>query len=354
MKVLITGAEGFVGRYAQAAMPCVPLSREVDPRDCKSLTDKFCEFNPDTVLHMAAQSYVPTSFENSRETFDINFIETLNLLEALNYSGFRARMLFICSGDTYGQVPEAALPVCEDQPLRPRNPYAVNKVAAEALCYQWSQTSDFEIIMVRHFNHIAPGQSPRFAIADCARQVTQIRLGRRAPVLQVGDIDVTRDFIDVRDVVHAYLLLLEQGQNGGIYNVCLGREYRVPDLLEQLFTLAGIQVRIEQDPARLRRVEQRRMVASFDALQRDTGGSRKFPWNRAFKTYSTIGRNHCNEQACLHHRYHRPGRRLSGQTSAGKKLRSLRPHRPSRDRHHKPFAETRHRQAGAFVGWRPD
>ena len=159
----------------------------------------------------------------------------------------------------------------EDHPLRPRNPYAVSKVAAEALCYQWSQTAGFEIVMVRPFNHIGPSQSPRFAIADFARQVTEIRLGRRAPVLQVGDIDVTRDFTDVRDVVRAYGLLLERGRNGGIYNICSGREYSIRDLLQQLITLAGIDATIEQDPARLRRAEQRRMVASFEALHRDTG-----------------------------------------------------------------------------------
>ncbi|WP_139110812.1 GDP-mannose 4,6-dehydratase, partial [Acidithiobacillus thiooxidans] len=177
----------------------------------------------------------------------------------------------------------AALPVREDHPLHPRNPYAVSKVAAEALCYQWSQTSSFEIVMVRPFNHIGPGQSPRFAIADFARQVTEIRLDRREPVLQVGDIDVTRDFTDVRDVVRAYALLLEKGRNGGIYNVCSGREYRIRDLLRQLLALAGIEATIEQDPVRLRRAEQRRMVASFDLLHQDTGWQPAIPMEESLQ-----------------------------------------------------------------------
>ncbi|OCB03890.1 NAD-dependent dehydratase, partial [Acidithiobacillus ferrivorans] len=205
------------------------------------------------------------------ETFDINFYGTLNLLEALQSIGFRGRMLFVGSGDTYGQVPEAALPVREGHPLHPRNPYAVSKVAAEALCYQWSQTSGFEIVMARPFNHIGPGQSPRFAITDFARQITEIRLGQRPPVLQVGDIDVTRDFTDVRDVERAYALLLEKGRNGGVYNVCSGREHSIRELLQRLIALAGVVVRIDQVPARLRPAEQRRMVASFEALHRDTG-----------------------------------------------------------------------------------
>ncbi|MHB8225585.1 GDP-mannose 4,6-dehydratase [Acidithiobacillus sp.] len=283
MKLLLTGANGFVGQYVQAALPCVPLPDGLDLRDRAALTAAVIAIQPDTVLHLAAQSFVPAAFENPRETFDINLTGTLNLLEALQAAEFRGRMLFVGSGDTYGQVAEAALPVREDHPLHPRNPYAVSKVAAEALCYQWSQTSGFEIVMVRPFNHIGPGQSPRFAIADFARQVTEIRLGRRAPVLQVGDIDVTRDFTDVRDVVRAYGLLLEHGRNGGVYNVCSGREYRIRDLLQQLITLAGVEASIEQDSARLRRAEQRRMVANFAALHRDTGWQPAIPMEESLQ-----------------------------------------------------------------------
>ena len=271
MKRLLTGAHGFVGQHVQAAVSCTPLPPEVDLRDRQTLAAAVARIRPEAVIHLAAQSFVPASFENPRETFDINLMGTLNLLEALQAADFQGRMLFVGSGDIYGQVPEVELPVREEHPLHPRNPYAVSKIAAEALCYQWSQTSGFEIIMVRPFNHIGPGQSARFAIADFAKQVMEIRLNRRAPVLHVGDIDVTRDLTDVRDVVHAYTLLLDQGQNGGIYNICSGQEYRIRRLLEQLIALAGIDAKIEQDPARLRPAEQRRMVASFDRLQRDTG-----------------------------------------------------------------------------------
>ncbi len=270
VKHLLTGANGFVGQAMQAALPCVPLPVGLDLRDRAALNAAIAEIQPDMVIHLAAQSFVPASFENPHETFDINFYGTLNLLEALQSIGFRGRMLFVGSGDTYGQVPEAALPVREEHPLHPLNPYAVSKVAAEALCYQWSQTAGFEIVMARPFNHIGPGQNPRFAITDFAHQVTEIRLGRRPPVLQVGDIDVTRDFTDVRDVERAYALLLEKGRNGGIYNVCSGREHSIRELLQRLLALAGVDARIEQDPARLRPAEQRRMVASFAALHRDT------------------------------------------------------------------------------------
>ncbi|MGC8724885.1 MAG: GDP-mannose 4,6-dehydratase [Acidobacteriota bacterium] len=283
MRLLLTGAQGFVGRYVQAATPCVSLPEGLDLRDRAALTAAVAAIAPDAVLHLAAQSFVPASFENPRETFDINFTGTLNLLEALRAAEFRGRMLFVGSGDTYGQVAETALPVREDHPLRPRNPYAVSKVAAEALCYQWSQTSGFEIVLVRPFNHIGPGQSPRFAIADFARQIAEVRLGRRAPILQVGDIDVTRDFTDVRDVVRAYGLLLKRGRNGVVYNVCSGKEYRIRDLLRRLLILAGVEATIEQDPARLRRAEQRRLVGSYAALARDTGWRPEIPMEQSLK-----------------------------------------------------------------------
>lgn len=283
MNLLLTGANGFVGQYVQAALSGVPLPKGLDLRDHAALTAVVAAIRPDAVLHLAAQSFVPAAFENPHETFDINFMGTLNLLEALQSSGFMGRMLFVGSGDTYGQVSEADLPVREDHPLRPRNPYAVSKVAAEALCYQWSQTSDFEIVMARPFNHIGPGQSPRFAISDFARQVMEIYLGRRPPLLQVGDVDVTRDFTDVRDVVRAYSLLLERGRNGEIYNVCSGREYRIRDLLHQLMTIAGVEAKIEQDASRLRRAEQRRMVARYDVLLRDTNWQPEIPMEQSLQ-----------------------------------------------------------------------
>ena len=180
-------------------------------------------------------------------------------------------MLFVGSGDTYGLVPETRLPITEDLPLRPRSPYAVSKVAAEALCYQWSQMEKFALVMTRSFNHIGPGQSERFVVSDFAKQVIEIKQGRRKPILSVGDIDVTRDFTDVRDAAAAYALLLERGGNGEIYNVCSGVERSVRSLLVRLLELANVEARIEQDPNRLRIGEQRRFRGSYEKLHRDTG-----------------------------------------------------------------------------------
>jgi GDP-4-dehydro-6-deoxy-D-mannose reductase len=279
MKLLLTGSDGFVGSALLRYRSCVPLTddgRNVDLRDVECVARAIGAIKPDAVIHLAAQSFVPRSFIDPRETYDINFVGTLNLLNALKVGGFAGRFLFVGSGDSYGLVSEGNLPVIEEHPLRPRNPYAVSKVAAEALCYQWSQTEGLDAVMTRSFNHIGPGQSDRFAISDFARQVVEIRQGRREAVIRVGDIDVTRDFTDVRDIVRAYLLLLDHGRTGEAYNVCSGTEHSLRALLTRLLGLAGVEARIEQDGSRLRSAEQRRMCGSNGKLRLDTGWSSEY------------------------------------------------------------------------------
>jgi len=279
MKLLLTGSDGFVGSALRRCRPCVALADDdgsVDLRDGDRLKRAVERIAPDAVIHLAAQTFVPASFANPRETYDVNFLGTFALLDALKTAGFAGRFLFVGSGDGYGVVAPEALPIDEGRLLRPRSPYAVSKVAAEALCYQWTQAEGFEIVMTRSFNHIGPGQSDRFVVADFARQVIEIRKGLRKPLISTGDIDVTRDFTDVRDVVQAYLLLLERGRSGEAYNVCSGAEHSIRDVLQRLLELAGVQAAVERDPSRLRRAEQRRMCGSPRKIEHDTGWTRRF------------------------------------------------------------------------------
>jgi len=222
-------------------------------------------------LHLAAQSFVPASVKDPRATYEVNFFGTLNLLQALKAGGFRGRMLYVGSAEEYGAVRDEDLPVVESCPLRPRTPYGVSKAAAELLCYQWTQDQGFEIVMSRPFNHLGPGQAEHFVVPDFAKQVTEIKLGRREPVLKVGAIDVTRDFTDVRDVVQAYLALMERGESGEAYNVCSGREFSIREILEELIRLAEVKCRIIVDNARLRAVERKRNRGSFEKLAKCTG-----------------------------------------------------------------------------------
>ena len=173
-------------------------------------------------------------------------------------------MLYVWSADVYGAVRDKEFPIVESYPLRPRTPYGVSKAAAELLCYQWTQDQGFDIVMTRPFNHIGPGQAEHFVVADFAKQVTEIRLSRRDAVIKVGAIDVTRDFTDVSDVALAYLALLARGVTGEIYNVCSGREYRIREVLEALIRQAGIKCKMVEDHARLRVVERKQNLGSFD------------------------------------------------------------------------------------------
>jgi GDP-4-dehydro-6-deoxy-D-mannose reductase len=279
MKLMVTGSEGFVGSALQRSRPCIALADadgNVDLRDRARVERAVASIAPEAVVHLAAQSFVPESFARPRETYEVNFIGTLNLLEALKNAGFKGRFLYVGSGDCYGLVAPNELPIDEAHTLRPRSPYAVSKAAGEALCYQWSQSEAFEIIMTRSFNHIGPGQSERFVVSNFARQVVEIHKGTRTAIIRTGDIDVTRDFTDVRDVVQAYLLLLERGSAGEVYNVCSGSEQSVRDLLTRLLRLAGVEAAVELDQTRLRRSEQRRICGSPRKLERDTGWKREY------------------------------------------------------------------------------
>lgn len=286
MKILVTGASGFVGSFFRQVTPCfIPLqhqSREIDLRNAEQIQSAISKIMPDGVVHLAAQTFVPQSFVDARETFEVNFLGTLNLLSALKSVGFSGRLLFVSSGEVYGNVPPERLPVVEEEPLKPRNPYAVSKMAAEGLCYQWSQTEKFQIVMTRSFNHIGPGQSDRFVVSNFARQIVEIKKRTRNPVLQVGDIDVSRDFLDVRDVVRAYQQLLECGDNGESYNVCSGVERTVREILERLLQLSNVEVTVQQEQDRFRRSEQRRMVGSAEKLKK------QIPWMPQFDLQDSL------------------------------------------------------------------
>jgi len=273
--ILVTGDSGFVGQHVLASWPgAVGLSAlgpAMDVRDQAALVAGLHRLQPRAVLHLAARSFVPDSFRAPELTFEVNVMGTLRLLQALAETGFAGRFLFVGSSDAYGLVPQDALPITEERALRPRNPYAASKAAAEALCFQWSQCGPFEVLMARPFNHIGPGQSAEFVMSDFARQVARVAAGQQAPVLEVGNLAATRDFLSVLDVVRAYALVLTDGHKSEIYNVCSGSECSVQSLLMRLLALSGVEVEIRVDSARFRPADQPRMCGSFAKLHQHTG-----------------------------------------------------------------------------------
>lgn len=269
--LLVTGANGFVGRYVFAASEDwkarfgyapLALPHGVDVRDAVAVDRVIAEAKPAAVLHLAAQANVPQSFQDPRGTYEVNVLGTLTLVQAVKRHVPTARILLVSSGDVYGQVAEADLPIVETRAPAPRNPYAASKVAAEVMLQQWQLSEGLHALIARPFNHIGPGQSEAYAVATFARQIAEIAAGKRPPKLDVGNLDVTRDFTDVREVVHAYGLLLRNGIAGEIYNVCSGVEVTLSEIVCRLLDCARVKVDIVVDPARVRPSEQRRVRGS--------------------------------------------------------------------------------------------
>lgn len=283
-QLLVTGAGGFVGKHVRAAveagafgrysMASIPANFEI--RDEDQTDSLIADTQPDAVIHLAAQSFVPRSFEDPRGTLETNLIGTLNVLRALSRVHFAGRLLYVSSGDVFGLVPDGDLPVTEALKPKPRSPYAVSKIAAEELCLQWLRAHRLDVVIARPFNHIGPGQAADFAIPSFARQIIEIERGDRPAVLDVGDIDTTRDFTDVRDVVAAYAKLLQCGKSGSTYLIGSGVEYRMRDLIGLMCEACHVSPEIRQDPARMRPAEQRRMVADASLLRGDTGWKPKY------------------------------------------------------------------------------
>ncbi len=287
-RLFVTGLTGFVGQHLQSRLASpdstwelLPAAAPYDLTDAESLSDLWPQM-PDAVIHLAGQTFVPEAFRDPARTLAINLFGTLNLLQALKARGFTGTFLYVSSGDVYGQVGESALPITEQQPPCPRNPYAVSKLSAEFLSLQWGLSEGWSVLVARPFNHIGSGQKDSFVIASAARQINRIKLGLQGPQLEVGDIDVTRDFLDVGDVISAYLALLESGTAGQVYNICSGREQSIRSLIEQLGDLAEVELQLVQDPARMRRADQRRVCGNHAKLATATG------WAPAITTQQSL------------------------------------------------------------------
>lgn len=272
---LIVGGTGFVGSHMQRSLlqsfKVIATDRISDIRDAIKIGNLVKSTSPDVVVNFASITTVKESLQDPLDTYRIGFLGTLNLLEALKESGFKGRMLNISSSESYGFPSIDLLPVNEDAPLRPMSPYSVSKVATEALCFQWSQNEDFEIVTARPFTHIGPGQSDRFAISNFAKQLAEISLGTKEPFIYVGNLNATRDITDVRDVVRGYAYLLDRGHNGQAYNICSGKETSIKTLLNELIELSGLTVSIELDDSLLRNVEQNRIYGSYEKIHKETG-----------------------------------------------------------------------------------
>jgi GDP-4-dehydro-6-deoxy-D-mannose reductase len=206
----------------------------------------------DGVIHLAAQSNVGVSWQDRRETYTTNFLGTATLLDAVRVVCPEATVLVVGSAEVYGPVPVAEQPIREERALDPRSPYAVSKAAAEMLARQTALADDLRVLATRSFNHTGPGQSAAFVASNFARQVAMIEAGGAPPLLKVGNLEVKRDFSDVRDVCRAYLDLLGRGVAGEVYNVCSGKAVSIGGILEIILGHASVSIEVGVDSSRLR------------------------------------------------------------------------------------------------------
>ncbi|MCQ2416405.1 MAG: GDP-mannose 4,6-dehydratase [Oscillospiraceae bacterium] len=278
MKALILGAAGFVGAYAirqfaqqlgwethAAKMPSETIAADAaalctvhdfDLLDAEGVLVLLQTVQPDYILHLAAQSSVAVSWKNPQLTADINIKGTLHLLEAARQLPKMPVVLLVGSSEEYGALTPEQMPVREDtQPMRPANIYAVTKMTAEQLGSVYHHAYQLPVICVRAFNHIGPGQSITFAVADFCRQAAEIEYGLREPVIYTGNISAKRDFTDVRDIVRAYGMLLQYGKAGEIYNVGSGKAVSLEEIIGLIQHLCRVPFDTKVDAARFRPVD---------------------------------------------------------------------------------------------------
>ena len=275
-RVLVTGVTGFAGShlvdYMLTRNDCEifgiqrwrsPMENvehfkekitlvECDLRDASSTRDTLERMRPDWIFHLAAQSFVPTSWSAPTESLTTNVLGELNIFEAVRRIGLQCRIQIACSSEEYGMVNADELPIKETNPLRPLSPYAVSKVAQDLLAYQYWMSWKVDSVRTRGFNHEGPRRGPVFVASDFAKQIADIEKGLKPAVLHVGNLEARRDFTDVRDMVRGYWLALEKCEPGEVYNLCSGKAYSIQQVLDLLLGMTKTRIEVRQDRMRLR------------------------------------------------------------------------------------------------------
>lgn len=298
-KILITGISGFVGGYfvenlmsrndtveihgisrSKPAWDFVKVSPELlnshqfhiaDLNDIPKIKSLLEEIQPDYILHLAAQSSVAESWKTPVSSFMNNTNIFLNIIDTVRLIDNGARVLSVGSSEQYGIVSERDLPLTEDKPQCPANPYAVARVAQEQLAEIYATGYGLDICCTRSFNHCGPGQTDRFVISAIVKQFVRIARGLQDPVIHIGNGTIVRDFVDVHDVVEAYRLLLTQGKRGEIYNICSGKGRSIFDIVTLLSDLYHIEVQIQEEQSQIRPIDNPRIIGSYQKLENDMG-----------------------------------------------------------------------------------
>lgn len=307
MKVLITGIAGFVGSHladyllTKENIELFGIERkgchkenikdiqdkinfiECDIKDVSSIKRILENVKPDRIFHLAAQSFVSDSWDTPAETLNANIIGTLNIFEAIKELKLSAGIMIPGSSDEYGLVDEKELPIKETNSLRPLSPYAVSKIGQDFLAYQYYKSYGLHTVRLRVFKHTGPRRAEAFVCSNFAKQIVEIKKGHSKPVVYVGNLDVKRDFTDVRDIVKAYWLALEHCEPGEVYNLCSGKAYSIKEVLDKLISIAGVDVEIKQDKNKTRPSDVSVLVGDCSKFKEKTGWQPEIPFDQTLK-----------------------------------------------------------------------
>lgn len=241
----------LVPRLSARGFQVHATDRELDVAAPEAVSAVMDAFAPELIVHLAAISSVPEARRHPARAYSVNFLGTRTVLEAAARRSGRVRVILVCSADAYGSAAPGEGPFDEATPLRPASPYARTKAAAELLGAVYAERG-LDVVRARSFNHTGPGQAPSFVLPSFAKQAAEIAAGTRAPRLVVGNLDSVRDFLDVEDVVEAYIRLADRNTPAGVYNVASGRGVRIGDALESILRQTGVTPEIEVDAERFR------------------------------------------------------------------------------------------------------
>jgi GDP-4-dehydro-6-deoxy-D-mannose reductase len=272
-RVLITGAEGFVGAHLRERLADDSVDAAVDVLDGAAVSEAVRRAEPTAVVHLAALSSVADSWQDTTSAWNVNVIGTVNVLAAVRAEAPDARVLFPSTGEVYGRAGE--IPTPESEPVAPISPYAATKAAAEVACEQ-ARNVGLAVFVARAFNHEGPGRDERFAIGSWVHQIARLEEAGGG-TLEVGDLTAERDLTDVRDVCRAYTLLLDDGVEPGTYNVASGRPVPMKAVVDRLVSLARCEIEVEQRPERLRPADIQQMAGDASKLRAATGWEPEIP-----------------------------------------------------------------------------
>lgn len=291
MRILMTGADGFVGQHLGYGLatsghdlilvsgPAASSPLQVDLTNDAETVRLVNASRPEAIIHLAAQSSVGRSWQDPAGTLAVNTIGTVHLWKAAVACGVR-RFVYSSTAEVYGAG--SSMPLTEETPLAPRNPYGVSKAAAEQLIQQLHHQSCTELLILRPFNHIGPGQAPGFVVSDFVRQIGAVK-ANKADTIRVGDLTPVRDFLDIRDIVEAYRVAVEKSDLQGVYNLCSGCGRSIQSVLADLMALAGVSCSIEQDSHLIRPVDTPLLVGDPARFRGVTEWTARYPWNETLR-----------------------------------------------------------------------